>query len=282
MCSPLTRGDGLTSTQGAAAIADASPRAAALDVQNIVVRFGGIAALDGVSFDVAPGEVRGLIGPNGAGKTTLFDVVSGVRSPDEGTRPPRRRRHHVVVGGAAGPVRAAPNLPAGPDLRLALGRGQRARRARVARRRGRHRWPTSSRRRRAGARSGPDASGSTRCSSCAACGGPRRAGRVAADRPRPHGRGRAGHRRSAPAPPARRADLGARRTPRWRASASRSSAIRARRQCAVLLVEHDVGFVMDQCDRIVVLDLGAVLADGVRPKRSDPTPRYAAAYLGEQ
>jgi branched-chain amino acid transport system ATP-binding protein len=38
-----------------------------------------------VSFDVAPGELRGLIGPNGAGKTTLFDVISGIRPPTTGT-----------------------------------------------------------------------------------------------------------------------------------------------------------------------------------------------------
>jgi branched-chain amino acid transport system ATP-binding protein len=48
------------------------------------VRFGGLAALSGVSFQVAPGQIVGLIGPNGAGKTTLFNVVSGLVRPDRG------------------------------------------------------------------------------------------------------------------------------------------------------------------------------------------------------
>ncbi|HJS04445.1 MAG TPA: ABC transporter ATP-binding protein [Variovorax sp.] len=47
-----------------------------LEVQDVTLRFGGVVALDGVSFDVAPGEICGLIGPNGAGKTTLFNCLS--------------------------------------------------------------------------------------------------------------------------------------------------------------------------------------------------------------
>jgi len=55
-----------------------------LTVEKVSVRFGGIVALDGVSFDVRRGEIRGLIGPNGAGKSTLFNCLSRLYRCDTG------------------------------------------------------------------------------------------------------------------------------------------------------------------------------------------------------
>ena len=57
---------------------------ALLDVQEVTVRFGGITALDSLSFDIGAGQICGLIGPNGAGKTTMFNVVSRIYQPTTG------------------------------------------------------------------------------------------------------------------------------------------------------------------------------------------------------
>lgn len=56
-----------------------------LRVRDVTVKFGGIVALDHVSFDLNRGEILGMIGPNGAGKTTMFNCISGVIQPDDGT-----------------------------------------------------------------------------------------------------------------------------------------------------------------------------------------------------
>ena len=57
---------------------------ALLEALKLTRRFGGIVALDGVSFEVPQGEIVGLIGPNGAGKTTVFNLVTRLYSPDAG------------------------------------------------------------------------------------------------------------------------------------------------------------------------------------------------------
>ena len=55
-----------------------------LDIENLTLRFGGLTALDDVSFHINQGEILGLIGPNGAGKTTCFNAVTGVYRPTSG------------------------------------------------------------------------------------------------------------------------------------------------------------------------------------------------------
>jgi len=67
-------------------MAEPSPSngSALLSVREVSVRFGGIVALDGITFDVLPGQIAGLIGPNGAGKTTLFNCLSRLYTPNSG------------------------------------------------------------------------------------------------------------------------------------------------------------------------------------------------------
>ena len=66
-----------------------------LEVDGITLRFGGVTALSGVSFDVRPGELFAVIGPNGAGKTSIFNCLNGVYRPQEGSI---RLRGEEVIG----------------------------------------------------------------------------------------------------------------------------------------------------------------------------------------
>jgi branched-chain amino acid transport system ATP-binding protein len=72
-----------------------------LEVRNVSKRFGGVTAVQQISFEVYPDEILGLIGPNGAGKTTLVNLVTGVSSPTEGSvlfegRPLAHLRPHQI------------------------------------------------------------------------------------------------------------------------------------------------------------------------------------------
>jgi branched-chain amino acid transport system ATP-binding protein len=79
-----------------------------LRVDGVVRRFGGLVAVNGVSFDVWPGEILGLIGPNGAGKTTLFNIISGRMTSNSGSV--RYGQHDVT------------NVPASKCARVGIGR----------------------------------------------------------------------------------------------------------------------------------------------------------------
>jgi len=86
-----------------------------LEVSNLTKRFGGITAVNGVSFTLHEKEILGLIGPNGAGKTTIFDLLSGLLPPDAG----RVRLRGVDI------------TDMGPDRRAAMGLGRSFQDARI-------------------------------------------------------------------------------------------------------------------------------------------------------
>jgi branched-chain amino acid transport system ATP-binding protein len=83
------------------------PGAPLLEVQDVSVHFGGLVALDGLSFSVPRGSICGLIGPNGAGKTTMFNVVSRVYTASsgrvllDGTDLLRLPAHRIAAAGVA-------------------------------------------------------------------------------------------------------------------------------------------------------------------------------------
>jgi branched-chain amino acid transport system ATP-binding protein len=81
--------------------------AALLEVQKLDRSFGGLRAVQGLSFSVAPGAIQAIIGPNGAGKTTVFNLIAGTLAPDGGTvtfrgeNITRRRPHRIAAMGIA-------------------------------------------------------------------------------------------------------------------------------------------------------------------------------------
>ena len=256
--------------------ADPSP---ALALEGVSVRFGGIRALDAVSLSVNAGEVLGLIGPNGAGKTTLFDAISGVRIPDEGRVFLGGRdmtRANAVVRARWGlrrtfqRVQAFGWLTVEDNVLSAIeweggGGGLLADLVALPTRRRREK------RRRAAVAEMLEQCGLTAVRNDSAGSLPIGLARMVEvaraliaqpkvlmlDEP------------SSGLDEAEAARLG-----------ERIQTLRATGECAVVLVEHDVGFVMEQCDRIVVLDLGSVLATGT-PLEIQQNAAVRAAYLGE-
>ncbi|MDR3661610.1 MAG: ABC transporter ATP-binding protein [Mycobacterium sp.] len=103
-----------------------------LETTDLTVKFGGLTALDAVTFDIRRGEILGLIGPNGAGKTTCFNAITGVYRPSsgsvvfDGAPLGRIKRHEITRRGIArtfqnirlwGEMTALENVVVGTDAR---------------------------------------------------------------------------------------------------------------------------------------------------------------------
>ncbi len=111
---------------------DAAEGATLLATKDLTVKFGGLTALDAVTFDIKRGEILGLIGPNGAGKTTCFNAITGVYRPTSGSvtfdgKPLGKiKRHQITRRGIArtfqnirlwGEMTALENVVVGTDAR---------------------------------------------------------------------------------------------------------------------------------------------------------------------
>ena len=259
-------------------LTEAPGRVPMLALDDITVRFAGITALAGVSLSVDAGEVCGLIGPNGAGKTTLFDVVSGVRRPEHGRvvmdgedisalGPPARcwrgvRRTFQRVQ-TFGWLTVEDNVLAATEWRGGGG-GLLADLVMLPTRRRRERE------RRALVAEALDRCGLTAVRS-------EYAGSL------PIGIGRMVEFARATVEPPRLLLLDEPASGLDAEEAARLGeqirSVRERTGCAVLLVEHNAGFIMQHSDRVVVLALGAVLADG-SPAEIQADPLVRSAYLG--
>lgn len=245
-----------------------------LAVEGVSVAFGGVRALDQVSFEVGEGLVCGVIGPNGAGKTTLFDVVSGLRSPSEGrvlvagrdlTGVSAVRRARAGVRRTFQRTQVFGRLTVAENVLAALdwhgGGGGLA--ADLVGSPARRRLERERRERVAEVLELCGLSALRDAYAAALPVGRRRLvelARALADRPR----------LLLLDEPTSGLDVG---------QAARLGEVVRALDTTVLLVEHDMGFVMGVCDRIVVLDLGKVIATGTPGEvRDDPVVR--AAYLG--
>ena len=240
---------------------------ALLEAEQVVMRFGGVVALDNASVDVDPGLVTGLIGPNGAGKTTLFNVVTGLLPPTSGkvkfdgrdiTRATVSKRSQMGIARTFQKLEAFNTLSAFDNVRVAVEQNHRAK--------WKHRRVSDVAHEMLGkvgldevadVTVGTLPTGSARLVELA---------RALACRPR----------------------VLLLDEPSSGLNEEETSAIGQmllglvadkENELAVLLVEHDMSFVMGVCARIHVLDFGKIIAVGTSMEvQSDPAVR--AAYLG--
>jgi len=249
-----------------------------LQVRGVTRRFGGLTAVDNVSFDVHDGQIKAIIGPNGAGKTTLFNVITAFDHPDEGrvlfegSEITEERAYRIVRRGVARTFQntrlfedmsALDNVKTGAyavtktgflaaALRLSWTvreeREVTAEAERLLRLVGLASWTTA----------------------------------LAADMP--HGLRRLVEiaRALATRPRLLLLDEPAAGLNTAETTALAEALYRIRDQgTTIVVVEHDMGLVMEVSDEIVVLDRGSKIAEGP-PRLIQKDPLVIAAYLGEE
>lgn len=266
-----------TEESAAPDIAAAATVEPSVEMDAVSVQFGGLHALSNVSFDVSSGEIVGLIGPNGAGKTTAFNVVCGFVKPTSGhvrfpaakrsnLRPSQLARSGVsrtLQGVGLFPrITVLENVMAGGHIRryggffaslLALPQGVRAERTL-----------------RADALAELDRLGVASY-----------AGRYPGEIPYGVSKKVSVARALMCNPKLLLLDEPAAGLDEAELEDFSQLIVRLREDMGVLLVEHDMGFVMPLVDRLVVLDFGVVIATGP-PREVQSNPAVIEAYLGVQ
>ena len=248
-----------------------------LEVRGITQRFGGIIALEDISFNVSKGEITGVIGPNGAGKTTLFNIVTGLYSQTSGqillddvdiSRLPAERLAGLGLVRTFqnielfGTMSVLENVMVGLHTQSSSG---------IFASMFKMPWHLKEERRIR-----------TRALECLDfCGITDLANQVAGSLPFGKGRLLEIARAMAVGPSIMLMDEPAAGLNN-RETNELAGLIRKIRNngVTVVLVEHDMELVMDICDRVVVLNLGKKLAEGT-PREIQGNPAVIAAYLGE-